>query len=100
MKNLIQFAFLLLTCSLINACANYKTKYNKTAKDWVATALPNQPVEHQLFLIGDLKTEKQVISNTTLALLNNDLHKAGKNSSLLFLGTTNSKKKNHQNPID
>lgn len=86
MKNPIKTTFTLLIITLLAACASHKTQYSKTENNWQNLPLPNKPLEHQIFLIGDVAGHEQTGTNNTLQLLQPKLAQAGKNSSIIFLG--------------
>jgi len=86
MKNLIRLTFTTLAISLLASCASYKTQYSKEEKGWKSLSLPNKPLQHQTFLIGDAGGDKNGKPVETLKIIERKLQQAGENSSVIFLG--------------
>lgn len=86
MNTRLQFLITLITTIGLASCASYKTQYRATEKNWQAVALPNKPLAHQVFLIGDAGGGDENHPKNTLQLLGKQLEKANQNSSIIFLG--------------
>ncbi|MEZ5043786.1 MAG: metallophosphoesterase [Saprospiraceae bacterium] len=79
----------LLVISLIslNSCANYKLNYLGEEKNWEQHAiLPNLPLSHTMYLVGDAGYVPAVGVNPVLTYLKTLLATETENSSLVFLG--------------
>ncbi|MEM1121045.1 MAG: metallophosphoesterase [Bacteroidota bacterium] len=86
MKKLIRLLLATTITSLLASCASYKIQYADEQKDWAKTPLPNKPLQHQVFLIGDAGGDKDGKPVETLRIVEQKLRQAGKNSSVIFLG--------------
>ncbi len=86
MKNLIRLILTTLVVSILTSCASYKTQYSQEVKDWESYQLPNKPLQHQSFLIGDAGGDKNGKPVATLKIIEKKLRQAGENSSVIFLG--------------
>lgn len=86
MNTLLKYTFISLMISLLAGCASYKTQYRKTEKNWQTQSLPDKPLAHQIFLVGDAGGGHENHPRNTLQLLGKQLAKADKNSSIIFLG--------------
>lgn len=86
MEKLLKFSFIILIISLVSACASYKHQYKKAEKDWQKVSLPDKPLAHQLFLIGDIGEDESATMSATLQIMGQKLKQADANSSILFLG--------------
>ncbi len=79
------FLFLLLFC--LNSCANYKMHYYGEEKNWEAQAiLPDLPLEHTMYLVGDAGYVPDDGVNPVLTYLKAHLATESKDASLVFLG--------------
>ena len=75
--------FLLFTQS----CANQRLNYSTDLKNWEQTqVIPEEGVEHRMFLIGDAGNSALGKQAPALELLQRKLDKAPQNSSVIFLG--------------
>lgn len=86
MKFIVKFFLITLIINLLPACASYKTQYSKEGKKWQGLQLPNKPLQHQTFLIGDAGGDENGQPVETLKIIEKKLKQAGKNSSVIFLG--------------
>lgn len=86
MKNTLRFWISTLIISLLYSCASYKTQYSNDQKGWQNLQLPNKPLQHQVFLIGDAGGDKNGKPVETLKIIEQKLKEVGKNSSVIFLG--------------
>lgn len=77
---------MLITTIGLTSCASYKAQYHSTEKNWQAATLPNKPLAHQVYLIGDAGGGDENHPRNTLQLLGKQLEKADENSSIIFLG--------------
>ena len=67
---------------VLNACATYKTQVNDTNN----VAFPNKEIIHSFYLIGDAGNSPIGSSSNGLKAFKNELSKAPKHSTALFLG--------------
>ncbi len=81
-----QIGLAILTLSLLAGCAGYKAQYRKEDKEWRQLNLPDKPLQHQVFLIGDAGGDKNGKPVETLNIIEQKLRKANKESSVIFLG--------------
>ena len=86
MKNLIKISLTIFLVNILASCASYKTQYSKDVKGWDNLQLPNKPLQHQTFLIGDAGGQNNNNPVKTLKNIEKKLNQAGKNSSVIFLG--------------
>jgi len=82
----LKLTIFVLVISLLTACASYKTQYSTEEKGWQNLNLPNKPLQHQTFLIGDAGGHKDGKPVHTLRIIEEKLKQAGENSSVIFLG--------------
>ena len=86
MKKVLQFLSIIIAISLFAACASYKPKYVSAQQNWKNLKLPNKPLQHQVYLIGNAGGTKEGKPVETLKMIGKDIETAGKNSTILFLG--------------
>ena len=86
MNTRLKFFITLITTIGLASCASYKAQYRSTEKNWQAATLPNKPLAHQVYLIGDAGGGDENHPRNTLQLLGKQLEKADENSSIIFLG--------------
>lgn len=85
-KNKINFGFILLFL-VLQSCATHHVQFGKNIKNTVTeNATDTSKIVHTFFLIGDAGNANEDKAQQTLDLLSNQLKKAGKNTTLLFLG--------------
>ena len=83
MKYLYRLFILILISTVINSCATYKTQIkNKTFN----TTFPNKKIAHSFYLIGDAGNSPIGTSSIALQYFKEELSKASKNSTAIFLG--------------
>jgi predicted phosphohydrolase len=81
---LITLTFILFTSY---NCATYNTNYKKEEENWEANIeKQDAEIEHTFYLIGDAGNAELNESLSHLDILKNELKKASKNSTVLFLG--------------
>ncbi len=69
-----------------SSCANFKLNYIPEARQWNEQKAPTEKPEHVVFLIGDVgKSPKEGVA-PALEMLEQQLKKAGEESTLVFLG--------------
>ncbi len=83
MKKIINKLFLLVLLGIVYSCATYQKQIVDTNNEGFST---NQEVAHSFYLIGDAGYSPNNTPATTLQLLKEDLKKAPKNSTVIFLG--------------
>ncbi|MBC6996216.1 metallophosphoesterase [Neolewinella lacunae] len=71
--------------AVLSSCATYQLNYSSEGENW-APALPDKPVSQTIFLIGDAGNAKDGKIPPALSLLGQQLKRAQKNSTLVFLG--------------
>lgn len=73
---------------LLNSCADYNKHISKTYENWEATTLPNQPLSHRFYLIGDSGGSEKGKSLPSIDLLKKrlELEEKEKNVSVIYLG--------------
>ncbi|MDV6168763.1 metallophosphoesterase [Flavobacterium sp. DG1-102-2] len=83
----IKLTLCLFIALLLNSCATRKPQYGKKASltPLVTDTITDTPA-HTLYLIGDAGYATHENSKQLLAIVNEKLIKAGKNTSLLYLG--------------
>ena len=86
MTKYIRLISLLISISLLAACAAYKPQYADGQQSWKSLSLPNKSLQHQVFLIGDAGGTGKGEPVETLKIIGKELQTAGKNSTVLFLG--------------
>ena len=86
MKQIKSFLLLTLIYLLATSCANYRLNYSNDQKNWSQNNPENSDLEHTMFLIGDAGNSKNGGVAPALQLLRKKLDKAGKESSVIFLG--------------
>ena len=86
MKILFKISIVLLIIGFLPACASYKIQYSKANKNWEERTLPDKPLDHQLFLVGDIGAGADSHLVGSLKMLEGHLNQADRNSTLLFLG--------------
>lgn len=85
--NQLKPLFLLLFLFSLNSCANYKMHYYGEEKNWEAQAiLPDLPLEHSMYLVGDAGYLPEEGVNPVLTYLKTHLATESENASLVFLG--------------
>lgn len=83
----LKFLFFISFIFLFDSCANYKLNYTKEAENWGdAQPDPNLKLRHSVFLIGDTGNASSGSNPNFLNLFGDHLSKAGKESSVIFLG--------------
>ncbi len=82
------FTFYLVLISLfLNSCATYKVNYKDSEVNWNSKINENNTeIEHTFYLIGDAGNAKNEENLNHLNILKNELSKADKNTTTLFLG--------------
>lgn len=88
MRLLLRYSCLVLILFLFDSCANYKLNYTSKAESWRDGIMPtsDQNLKHSVFLIGDAGNTDLGEAPPLLGLLKKRLEKAGKESSIVFLG--------------
>lgn len=71
--------------TLFTSCANYNLNYAPEVENW-NQPLPDQPLSHTVFLIGDAGNATKGEYPPALSLLGQQLKRAPENSSVVFLG--------------
>jgi hypothetical protein len=85
-RNKINFGFILLFL-LLQSCATHHAQFGKNIKNPVSlNAIDTSKIAHTFYLIGDAGNADEAKAQQTIGLLENQLEKATKNSTLLFLG--------------
>jgi predicted phosphohydrolase len=85
-RNKIFFGFILLFL-MLQSCATHHAQFGKNIKNPVTeNATDTSKIVHTFFLVGDAGNANEDKAQQTLGLLFNQLKKADKNSTLLFLG--------------
>lgn len=86
-KHISKIYSYILLAALLQSCATYKPQFGKNT-DSTITESKNDTVKtnHTFYLIGDAGNADETQTQQTLALLEEKLKKADKNSTLLFLG--------------
>lgn len=85
-RNKINFGFILLFL-VLQSCATHHAQFGKNIKNPVTeNAIDSSKIVHTFFLIGDAGNANEDKAQQTLDLLSNQLKKADKNATLLFLG--------------
>ena len=75
--------FSLTLITVLHACATYKPQYKDEAAQ---PSFPNKEIAHTFYLIGDAGVSGEFESSKAIANFNNELSKASKNSTVIFLG--------------
>ncbi|MFV8325457.1 metallophosphoesterase [Flavobacterium sp. ZS1P14] len=84
--NKINFGFILLFL-LLQSCATHHAQFGKNIKNPLSVnARDSAKIAHTFYLIGDAGNANEKSAQQTIGLLENQLEKATKNSTLLFLG--------------
>jgi hypothetical protein len=85
-RNKIFFGFILLFL-ILQSCATHHAQFGKNIKNPVTeNATDTSKIAHTFFLVGDAGNANEDKAQETLGLLVNQLKKADKNATLLFLG--------------
>ena len=79
------FSVFLLTL-FFSSCANYKLNYSKQEKNWQQNQVPEQELEHRMYLIGDAGNAPLNKTTNVLTYLKKQLAKESENSSIFYLG--------------
>ena len=86
MKELIRLFLLTLILGCLGSCASYRIQYADKQNKWKQPPLPQKPLQHQVFLVGDAGGDKNGKPVDTLRIIEQKLKEASKNSSVIFLG--------------
>jgi len=85
---------------LLNACATYTTQIKNSN---FSTQFPDKEIAHSFYLIGDAGNSKLGASSSALQFFKNELSRASKNSTAIFLGDNiypkGLPKKGHENRV-
>ena len=85
---------------LLNACATYNTQIKNSN---FSTQFPDKEIAHSFYLIGDAGNSKLGASSSALQFFKNELSRASKNSTAIFLGDNiypkGLPKKGHENRV-
>ena len=73
------------TVIMLSSCANYRLNYAPEVQNW-DLPLPDQPISHTFYLIGDAGNSKNGQVAPALRLLEKELRGAAQNSTVIFLG--------------
>lgn len=85
-RNKINFGFILLFL-VLQSCATHHAQFGKNIKNPISqNAIDSSKIVHTFYLIGDAGNANEKNAQETIGLLENQLEKATKNSTLLFLG--------------
>ena len=68
---------------MLQACATYKAQYKY---EDLQSSLPSKEIEHSFYLIGDAGASEMGNKSLALQAFEEELNKADKNSTALFLG--------------
>lgn len=78
---------LFATGFIFQSCATHHAQFGKNIKNPVTqNAVDSSKIAHTFYLIGDAGNANEQSAQETLGLLENQLEKANKNTTLLFLG--------------
>jgi len=69
-----------------SSCANFKLNYATDVEQWDKNKAPKEKPEHVIFLIGDVGKSPKEGVGPALGILEKQLKKAEKESTLIFLG--------------
>lgn len=78
--------FLSVLILIMQSCATYHAQYGKNSKNPSQNVVDSSKIAHTFFLIGDAGNANEKRAQETLQLLQKQLSKAPKKSTLLFLG--------------
>ena len=85
-RNKINFGFILLFL-VLQSCATHHAQFGKNITNPISqNAIDSSKIVHTFYLIGDAGNANEKKAQETISLLENQLEKATKNSTLLFLG--------------
>jgi Calcineurin-like phosphoesterase len=79
-----RYILIIIVLFLMNACATYKPQYKDGYS--VESTTEDKEIEHSFYLIGDAGNSPIGSSSDALKTFKNELTKASKNSTALFLG--------------
>jgi len=77
---------LMLAACLYASCANYKLNLTKPSQRWSEQTLPEKKLGYKVYLIGDAGASSPGTTSAALELLRQELEKATKQSTVVFLG--------------
>ncbi|MBJ2174768.1 metallophosphoesterase [Aureibaculum sp. A20] len=83
MRYYYRFVLFFVAVFLLNACATYKTQIKKGL---VSSTFPDKEIQHTFYLIGDAGNSEIGTSSIALQSFKNEISKASKNSTVIFLG--------------
>lgn len=79
----LRFLVVISALLLLNACATFKPQYKNANR---LESVPDKDIAHTFYLIGDAGNSPMGESTIALKAFENELNKASKNSTAIFLG--------------
>ncbi|WP_431133784.1 metallophosphoesterase [Psychroserpens mesophilus] len=88
MKNQLKVIVVFSALMLLNACATFKPQYYDAS---IKSTLPDKELAHSIYLIGNAGSTTERASSETLQAFSEELNKAPKESTVIFLGDNDGK---------